>query len=117
MAKNGTDDPVNKMVHELLYQRGGITPLYAICDVLQMPAFVVAERIGLTRSQVSHYRKGLTAIPQSRMKDIVKLLKELISEIEKEIAKERKKSPSKVTLLLIADLERRLDLARKIADL
>lgn len=117
MSKNDSDSPVKKMIQELLYQNGGITPLFAICDVLQIPAFVVAETIGLTRSQVSHYRKGLTAIPQNRMNDIVGLLKKLISQTEKEIARERKKAPDKMTLLLIEDLERRVDLAKEIAGL
>lgn len=114
---NEDQTPVEKMVQGLLYQSGGITPLFAICDVLQIPAFVVAEDIGLTRSQVSHYRKGFTEIPLNRMESIVKLLKRLIAETEKEIIKEKKKSPDRKTQLLIADLERRVDLAKKISDL
>lgn len=117
MAKDERKIAVEKMLQEFLYQRGGITPLYAICDVLQIPAYVVAEEIGLTRSQVSHYRKGMTAIPPGRMQDIIKLLRALIADIESEISRERKKVSDKTTLLLIADLERRVDLARKIADL
>lgn len=116
-TENDDLNPVQKMVQGHLYQNGGITPLFAICDVLQFPAFVVAEEIGLTRSQISHYRKGYTEIPPNRMSDIVKLLKKLIVETEKEIVKEKKKPSNKNVQLLIADLERRVALAKEISNL
>lgn len=118
MAKNEKDKNLAvKAVQDFLYPPGGITPVYAICEILQIPAYAVAEEIGVTRPQMSHYRKGQTVIPEHRMKDAVRFLQEVILDMQKEIAKERKKSSDKVTTALLADIERRIDLAKKIAGL
>ncbi len=109
--------PSVKMVREYLNPKGGVTPIFAICEILGIPAYAVAEALDITRPRMSHYRSGEASVPESRMQEVRDFLKLQISEIEKEIAKERKKSPNKTIALLINDLERRVDLARKIANL
>ncbi|MBL8642118.1 MAG: hypothetical protein JNL76_08410 [Alphaproteobacteria bacterium] len=109
--------PVEKMVKEFLYPRGGVNPIFVICSILQIPAFAIAEELKVTRPRMSHYRSGEAPVPEIRIQQALEFLKKKISEIEKEIAREKKKSPDKTTLLLIADLERRVELAKKIAKL
>lgn len=117
MAKNQDLAPAVRMVRGFLYPECGITPLYAICDVLQIPARVVAAELEVTTSQMSHYRTGQTEVPVHRMEIIIKLLKRLIADIEKEVERERKKVGGRKRTALISDLERRIALAKEIADL
>ncbi len=102
------------MVREYLDPPCGITPLFALCNVLRVQARAVANGLGVTPSQLSHYRKGATPVPAARMSVIIKLLELAIKEFEKEILTRRENGMSNIEKELLNDLESRLDTAKKI---
>ena len=116
MSKLELKNEAREIVRDFMEPLSGVTPLYALCDILGVKARTVAKNLNVTPSQLSHYRKGATDVSAEKMEIVIQLTEIAIKEFEKEIKRKREVSMNSIEKDLLVNLEFRAKTAIAVID-
>jgi len=69
--------------------------IFVLCDVLGISRDTIADRLGVSRGQINHYREGRTNIPGDRIAIAISLAQEVIESLEHELKTLKNSAESK----------------------